>query len=167
LQGTEILFAILLLTAYCSRDVNPEVVPWSASNNCSIVYKHPVASVYHLFHIYPSLMRLAVVTSFTKCFGRTWPSSGVYHYAKTAALQGMSQFHIRIKNYSGSALINFSSNQLNPILHVGIVYLSERLTCAAFPVAWVYSCYRVVFGFRCVVFSSICLVGCRFITQPV
>jgi hypothetical protein len=89
LQGTEIFFAILLLTAYCSRDVNPEVVSWSGSNKCSIVFKHPVASVYNLFHIYPSLMQLAshFVYNVSAIHGYCQVSN---HYAKTAVLQGVS-----------------------------------------------------------------------------
>jgi hypothetical protein len=47
-----------------------------------------------------------------------------------------------------SALINFSWNQLNPILLVSIVHSSKRFVCACatFPAARVYSCYHVGVG---------------------
>jgi hypothetical protein len=55
----------------------------------NIVFKHPVALLYHLFHtIYFRLQCNLILSSFllTTCFGSTRPSSGV---AKIVALYGM------------------------------------------------------------------------------
>lgn len=74
----------------------------------TLVFKHPVASI----HVHPSPMQLITTTSsFSTRMGLTRPSSGVHHYAKPAALLGMSQFVIKIKlNW-----VNPNNFQLKPI----------------------------------------------------
>jgi hypothetical protein len=138
-----------------------------------IVIKHTVASIYVLLisyniYIYLSLMQLVTVTIILR--SRHVSTVQGHHQVtatmlKTAALYGMS---ISYQNWKRSVLINFSCNQLKPILLVGIVYSSKRFIWAIFPAAWMYWCYHVVL--RCrrgVVFSYVCPFGCRFITRPV
>jgi hypothetical protein len=55
----------------------------------NIVFKHPAALIYYLFHtIYFRLQcnLLSVPLLFTTCFGCIWPSSGVYYFAKIVTL---------------------------------------------------------------------------------
>jgi hypothetical protein len=65
-------------------------------NLYNIVFKHPVALIYYLFHtIYFFRLQcnlILVHLLLTTCFGRMRPSSGVYNFAKNVTLSGMSNF---------------------------------------------------------------------------
>jgi hypothetical protein len=53
----------------------------------NIVFKHPVALIYHLFHIYFHLKcNLLSSHPSSTCFGCIRPSSGVFCHAKIVAL---------------------------------------------------------------------------------
>jgi hypothetical protein len=60
------------------------VVLMQSSRFSNIVFKHPVALIYHLFHVIYFRLQCNLLSHFllTTCFGRTRPSSGVSNSLK-------------------------------------------------------------------------------------